>query len=121
MRILIIQDDPNLRALWQAALQEAGHVVSLAPSPRAASRELMIRAFDLVFLDLPHDRAHGRDVLGLTGFRNPRCLVILVAGAGDRAAGELAAAYASVVTVLRKPVDIEQVEAVCLHLEAGMR
>jgi DNA-binding response OmpR family regulator len=51
-RILVIDDDDDIRGLLRALLERAGHQVSDAPDGRAGLRELYSAAPDLVILDV---------------------------------------------------------------------
>lgn len=51
-RILVIDDDEDIRGLVRALLERAGHQVSAAPDGRAGLRELYTASPDLVVLDV---------------------------------------------------------------------
>ena len=52
MDILVVEDDPNLCALWGAVLREQGEAPDLAESEAAARERLLSEGYDLVLLDL---------------------------------------------------------------------
>jgi DNA-binding response OmpR family regulator len=51
-RILIVDDDDDIRGLLRALLERAGHQVSAAPNGRDGLRELFASPYDLVILDV---------------------------------------------------------------------
>jgi DNA-binding response OmpR family regulator len=51
-RILVVDDDDDIRGLLRALLERAGHVVSEAPDGRAGLRELYGGSPDLIILDV---------------------------------------------------------------------
>jgi DNA-binding response OmpR family regulator len=51
-RILVVDDDQDIRGLLRALLERAGHQVSEAPDGRAGLRELYAGSPDLVILDV---------------------------------------------------------------------
>jgi DNA-binding response OmpR family regulator len=51
-RILVVDDDDDIRGLLRALLERAGHEVSEAPDGRAGLRELYTGSPDLVILDV---------------------------------------------------------------------
>ena len=51
-RILVVDDDDDIRGLLRALLERAGHQVSDAPDGRAGLRELFAGSPDLVILDV---------------------------------------------------------------------
>lgn len=109
MKILIVEDDPNLTELWCDLLAAQGHAVRALDDPQAARRRLMTEAFDLLLIDLT--AGAGMDgVMALATYCNPDCRVVAAVGAAGKAVvGDVA--------VLRKPVDIEHLVAICAHLD----
>ena len=51
MKILIVEDDPNLCILWQDVFEQAGHTHLAAQSASQARTALEQDRFDLVLLD----------------------------------------------------------------------
>ena len=115
MRVLVVDDDPNLISLWCAVFEAHGHSCMVAQSVRDARRQLMASAFDLVLLDLYVGAESGLSVAALAGYSNPECKVVVVTGSTLFPRGELFAMAPSIATVLRKPIDIEELVAVCEH------
>ena len=63
MRILLVEDEPTLRAQLHAGLAEAGHVVELADNGRDAHFMGETEDFDAVVLDLGLPLMDGLTVL----------------------------------------------------------
>ncbi len=119
MNILIVEDDPNARALWAEAFRRESHGVTEAGTAAAACKALISRSFDLVLLDLYLGCRPGRSVVSLATYGNPGCKMVLVSGAAGLSPSRLMAISPAIVSVLRKPVDIEHILAVCSHLGAA--
>lgn len=120
LKVLVVEDDPNLRALWGAVIERAGHTARLVEKESDAREGLMQEPFDLVLLDLYLGGDDGLSVAGFATYLNPACKVVVITGTSLYAKGELFAMAPSVWAVLRKPVDIEDIMALCTHVaEAG--
>ncbi len=63
MRLLIIDDEKNIRQLYAADLQDAGYQVDTAESSAAALELLNRHKFDLVVLDIHMGNESGLDIL----------------------------------------------------------
>jgi two-component system KDP operon response regulator KdpE len=78
-RILIVEDDPQLRATFDKWLRAAGHETRAVESGEAAVVLLMSWPPDLVLLDLGlADAMDGFDVLRVIRERHPRVRVVIV-------------------------------------------
>lgn len=113
MDVLVVEDDPNLSALWGEVLETAGHDVLQVETEAEALALLQRQPFDLVVLDLC---LNGRNALGAATFatyRNPSCKVVLVSGSAEYSRKALFASSPAVAATLRKPVDIEDLVNVC--------
>lgn len=62
-RILVVDDDDDIRGLVRALLERAGHEVADAPDGRAGLRELFAGAPDLVILDVAMPGLDGWETL----------------------------------------------------------
>jgi DNA-binding NtrC family response regulator len=97
LRILLVEDDPDVRSALAAALEGAGHLVSTAGDGALAVERLGVTAFDLVISDMRLPRLDGlavfrraretaprTDVILMTSFANvPDAVDALKAGAHD--------------------------------------
>ena len=71
MKVLVVEDDPNLRALWGAVLQRAGHLPHLVETEAAARERLMTEPYDLVLLDLCLGQHDGLGVATFATYLSP--------------------------------------------------
>ena len=117
VKYLIAEDDPNLRLLWQTLLAGHGYAVTVTGSVEEARVALETDQFDVMLLDLYLGRASGLGLVSLAETRNPGCKVIIVTGAAELSDGEIRSGARSVVSIHRKPVDIEDLLDVCGRLD----
>ena len=117
MKILVVEDDPNLLGCWVRLLEQEGHEAVLADSEGAALRELGARPFDLVVLDLFCRNGLASGVTASATQRNADCKVVMVCGSARNCAPDLFALSPSVMAVLCKPVDNEDLLDVCRKAE----
>lgn len=115
MRVLVVDDDARTRDLWVAVVEGAGHDAVEASDASSARRRLLVQRFDLVLLDLNLGAESGLSVATLASYANPRCRVIVITGSQLFPRGELFAMDPSIVTVMRKPVDLRELAAMCAH------
>ena len=107
-RVLLVEDDPEVRALTEGLLAEFGCVVTIAENGAKALEQLETAGrFDAMVSDIVMPGGiSGVDLARLAAEREPRLAILLTTGyAGDRlsvAAADLAW------PVLRKPFRIEQ-------------
>jgi len=77
-RILLIDDEPNIRLLYATMLSERGHEVREASSGCEALEYLERESVDLVVLDIKLGRENGLELLQEIVHRHPRVPVILL-------------------------------------------
>lgn len=116
MNILIVEDDPNLSLLWQSIFAASGHSVEASMNVVDARRALMAHPFDLVILDLYLGQELGLSVASVATFSNPDCKIVVVTGASSVSCHDIQEKTPAISSVLRKPVDIEHLIAVCEHV-----
>lgn len=112
MKILVVDDDPDIRRLMHAGLKQAAHEVVEAES--ATEGQALCRAvtFDLVVTDLCLPDGHGLDVIKTLRERHPKAACLVVTGGGpahDEVIGELAAFDG--ISVLRKPFRLAELRS----------
>ena len=110
MRILLVEDEPTLRAQLRAGLEEAGYAVDEAGNGRDAQHLGDTEPFDAVVLDL------GLPVLdGLTVLRrwraNGRTMPVLILTARDSWHEKVAGIDAGADDYLAKPFHMEELLA----------
>jgi two-component system response regulator PilR (NtrC family) len=110
-QILVVDDEPDLRTLYELTLLRAGYRVETAETLAQAFQHLSERQFDVVITDMRLP-----DGLGMTLIRHikaqqrrERCVVITAYGSADNAVEAL---KAGAFDYLTKPVDLKQFRAV---------
>jgi CheY-like chemotaxis protein len=105
-RILVVDDDADVRELIKLALVVQGHDVASVASGRAALEQLAQHAYDLIVCDLDMPDVDGRAIYrAIEQTPPPRPAVLFVTGYAD--AGPYEEFLRTVpVTVVGKPFDI---------------
>ena len=107
-RVLVVEDDPGLRALYKAALTVAGYVVAAVEDGMDALRYIERQMPAAIVLDLALPRLDGRDVQRELASLPATRQVPIVVVTGSEASDLDPSAFAC---VLRKPVDTEMLVA----------
>jgi len=83
VRVLLAEDDADLRAVIARALERAGHVVTQIPDGAAAMERLEGgEAFDLMLTDLEMPGRTGLEVIAASKSAHPETPVIATSGKG---------------------------------------
>lgn len=110
MRILLVEDHPELSLWLGRALQQAGHEIVFALDGEDADAKLRAGSFDLIVLDLNLPKRSGLEVLGAMRARGDATPVLILtarAEVADRVQGLNAGAD----DYLSKPFDLTEFEA----------
>jgi excisionase family DNA binding protein len=110
-RILVVDDDPNLRRTLDQVLTLHGQPATLAGSVQEAQARLREGSFDLVFLDIILPDGSGAEVFRLLRASDPGALVVLMTGFPDHPAVAEALALGPVM-LMRKPFGAREVDDV---------
>ena len=78
LRILVVDDEENIRLTLSICLEADGHRVSSAASVQAALVEVCHRAFDLIFLDLRLGVDSGLDLIPRLLAENPWSKIVVI-------------------------------------------
>ena len=110
-KILVVDDEPDLRTLYQLTLQREGYRVESAATVADAWHQLETGAFDAVITDMRLPDGDGMELLHRLGTaqRTERCIVITAFGSAENAVEAL---KAGAFDYLTKPVDLKQFRAV---------
>ena len=110
-RILVVDDEPDLRTLYELTLLREGFRVDAAGSLKEALHLLGERRFDVVITDMRLPDGLGLEVLARIKAeqRQERCVVITAYGSAENAVECL---KAGAFDYLTKPVDLKQFRAV---------
>ena len=110
-RILVVDDEPDLRTLYELTLLREGYRVEAAGSVAEAWQQLQGQGFDAVITDMRLPDGQGLELLQRLqqGLRGERCVVITAYGSAENAVEAL---KAGAFDYLTKPVDLKQFRAV---------
>ncbi|MFM9881326.1 MAG: sigma-54-dependent transcriptional regulator [Burkholderiaceae bacterium] len=109
--VLVVDDEPDLRVLYQLTLLREGYQVESAANLAEARDMLAAKAFDVVITDMRLPDGLGLELLQslATQQRNERCIVMTAYGSADNAVEAL---KAGAFDYLTKPVDLKQFRSV---------
>ena len=109
--ILVIDDEPDLRTLYELTLLREGYRVETAGSVKEARELLEQQRFDVVITDMRLPDGLGIELLVSlrAAMRGERCIVITAHGSAENAVESL---KAGAFDYLTKPVDLKQFRAV---------
>lgn len=110
MRLLLVEDDPQLGDGLTVGLRQAGFAVDWVKDGAAADLALKSETFDLVVLDLGLPRLSGMDLLQRLRSRG-QDLPVLILTARDATADKIAGLDAGGDDYLVKPVDLDELAA----------
>ncbi len=82
-RILVVDDEPNIRLTLGALLKRAGHTVMEAEDGAAAVALLDLHPFDLLLVDLKMPGMGGMEVVAAARARQPDIAIIVLTGHGS--------------------------------------
>ena len=104
-RVLVVDDEPPIRALVAKIVERAGHPVDVARDGAEAIEKIEAQHYSVVVLDLMMPNVDGYALVDYLKARGERPAIIVIS-AGDTAA--LRRLDGSVVhSILRKPFDID--------------
>ena len=118
-RVLVVEDDPEMRSTLEEFLAGEGHAVSSAPSAGAALRAIALQPPDLVLLDIEMPGLSGVEALPAILALAPDAKVIMVSGTSDVEAAKRALALGAF-DYVAKPVDMAYL-AQTVATAAGMK
>ena len=108
-RILVVDDDPQIRALLRRLLESEGRLVFEAADGIEALAVLEEHPIDLVFIDLLMPRMNGMVLVGHILWKHPEKKMVVMSA--HRAAINIAEHELGVVPLLRKPFTLDDVAA----------
>ncbi|MGB9356018.1 MAG: response regulator [Azonexus sp.] len=110
MRILLVEDDPELGDGLTIGLRQAGFAVDWLKDGNSADHALQSETFDLVVLDLGLPRLSGMEVLSRARSRR-QTLPVLILTARDATGDKVDGLDAGADDYLVKPVDLDELTA----------
>jgi DNA-binding NtrC family response regulator len=109
-RVLVIDDEAEIRESLETLLQLEGYNVSTAATGREGLAQLGERSFDIVLLDLALPDRNGMDVLGEIHMLNPLQPVIMITAYGT-VENAVRAMQSGATNFIQKPWDNEKLLA----------
>ena len=79
-RLLVVDDDENIRKVFKINLEEEGYIVDTAESGKEALMKINQNFFNLVFIDIKLGDMQGTDLLKVLVNKRPRMKKIVVTG-----------------------------------------
>ena len=119
-RILVIDDEPDLRTLYELTLLREGYRVDAAGDLAQARQQLLDHQFDAVITDMRLPDGLGLELLRelVIQQRPERCVVITAHGSAENAVEAL---KAGAFDYLTKPVDLKQFRSVVASAVQGAK
>lgn len=119
-RILVIDDEPDLRTLYELTLLREGYRVDAAGDLSQARQQLLDHQFDAVITDMRLPDGLGLELLRelVVQQRPERCVVITAHGSAENAVEAL---KAGAFDYLTKPVDLKQFRSVVASAVQGAK
>src|SRR5689334_9974362 len=110
-QVLVVDDEPDLRTLYELTLLREGYRVEAAATVAEAWQHLQDKRFDAVITDMRLPDGQGLDLLRrmAAGQRGERCIVMTAYGSAENAVEAL---KAGAFDYLTKPVDLKQFRTV---------
>ena len=118
--VLVIDDEPDLRTLYELTLLREGYRVEAAGDLAQARQQLKVRRFDAVITDMRLPDGLGLELLRelIAQQRPERCVVITAHGSAENAVEAL---KSGAFDYLTKPVDLKQFRSVVASAIQGTR
>ena len=108
-RILVVDDEKNVRVLFERILAKEGYEVECAASGSEAIDKLANNSFDLVVTDLKMEGIDGLDLIRKGKRTNQAIPFILISGYGT-AQTAVSAAQEGADVYLMKPIDMKDLK-----------
>ena len=108
-RLLIVDDEKNIRANLASFFQSIGHEAATAENGRQARAMIEAAPFDLVLTDFRMAEMNGLELLAEIKKRRPECLVILMT-AYATVENAVAAMKAGAFDYVTKPFSLDQIQ-----------
>jgi len=116
--ILVVDDEPDLRTLYELTLLREGYRVETASSVQEAREQLKVHRFDAVITDMRLPDGFGMELLQdlRDQQRRERCVVMTAYGSAENAVEAL---RSGAFDYLTKPVDLKQFRSVVASAVQG--
>ena len=119
-RVLLVDDEPELRRLLRRALARVGLEVVEAGNGRAALEEARASRFDVVISDVRMPRMGGLELLERLQLEEPALPVVLISGSNELENRHSAVSFGAF-DYLAKPIELHAIQAAALSALAFRR
>ncbi|MGN6550012.1 MAG: response regulator [Pararhizobium sp.] len=110
MRLLLVEDNPDLSAWLAKSLRQSSYVVDVVHDGEDANHAIDVAAYDLVILDLALPRRDGLEVLKILR-RKGNAVPVIVLTANASLDGRVTGLDAGADDYLAKPFELSELEA----------
>jgi signal transduction histidine kinase/CheY-like chemotaxis protein len=117
LRVMVVDDDKQLREVLQDMLQLDGHEVSLAGDGPSALEEIHRKTYDILITDLGMPGMSGLDLAGFAHEAQPEMKIAMITGWGTQLNSE-EIALRGILTVLAKPFHLKDIRHLMQELTA---
>ncbi len=118
LRVLIVQSNADLGALWSGHLERQGAAVTLALTADDALKALLRVNFHAIILDMVLSDGNALIVADIAAFRQPEANVICVTDSTFFSDGSIFAHSATARLMLRRETPPEELAAIVSHYGA---
>jgi len=115
MKILLLEDDDPLRAIWTSTITTAGHAVVDVADTKEAMAYLLSAQFDMAILDLMVGEANSLALTHYIAYAFPKMPVLVVTGSGLFPRGGVSDIAPGVDWLMRKPLNLGDLMAMVDH------
>lgn len=110
MKILLVEDSPEVSLITVEYLMELGHQAVAVPDAEVALERVSSEGFDTVMTDVSLPGMSGIDLAKELVKRHPRLPVVIASGYGTVDVNALMGEKPSLIRVLQKPYDLATLE-----------
>jgi len=115
LRVLIVEDNADLAAVWAGFLGRQGMVCTIAATPDDAYAALRASDFDALILDMEVSESEAVAVADFATYRNPNIPIIAVTARNFFSDGLLFQLIPNARGHLRRPLRLEDMAAIVEH------
>ncbi len=110
-RVLIMDDEPDLREIWAEELTHAGHKVRTAPDAIEGMKLIGLHAFDIILLDFNMPRLSGLEMLKRLRGVEADLPIVVITGIADPTVNR-AVKEAGATGVFGKPISLKELTGI---------
>lgn len=110
-RVLIVEDEPDIRDIFSTALARNNHSVEIAENGRLGFRKATTFDYDIILFDLHMPEWNGADSIKGILMVKPLSKFLVISAYADRKIADDLRKIPEVLSVLLKPADINEIVA----------